>query len=155
MQEQSMSTNNYVAVITMLAERWPRTFFVYERRRRPLAIGIHEALIAALDGAAPLPELWAALRYYTNAVGYLCACKEGAARVDLEGNVVGTVTAREAAWAATVIRERAARKAGKAAQVATAAVTVQAVEVPSPKRLSLSDLKAAALKRKTDVAYAM
>lgn len=88
---------------------------------------------------------------YTNALGYLYALKEGAARVDLAGNAVGTVTAREAAWAVVRIKDRAARKAGKAAAV----MTVQAVEVSvGPKRLSLSDLKAAALKRKTDVAYA-
>jgi sRNA-binding protein len=29
------------AVIALLAEQYPRTFSVYERRRRPLKLGIH------------------------------------------------------------------------------------------------------------------
>ena len=40
-----------LAAIELLAEHWPQAFFIYEVRRRPLAIGIREALLAALDGA--------------------------------------------------------------------------------------------------------
>jgi sRNA-binding protein len=39
------------ATITMLAERFPKTFFVYQVRRKPLKIGIHNDLQVELNGA--------------------------------------------------------------------------------------------------------
>jgi sRNA-binding protein len=38
-------------VIELLAEQFPKCFAIYERRRRPLRIGIYNELLAALDGA--------------------------------------------------------------------------------------------------------
>jgi len=49
------------ALIEKLADRFPACFAVYEKRRRPLKIGIHDDLVAALDGTVSLRELKAAL----------------------------------------------------------------------------------------------
>src|SRR5262249_39875233 len=81
--------------ISKLAQLYPRAFFVFEMRRRPLKVGIHNDLMAVLP--------WRVLRYalmrYTGNTAYLRALRTGVARVDLQGNVVGTVTADEAAQA--------------------------------------------------------
>jgi ProQ/FINO family len=39
------------AVILLLAERWPAAFKVHEGRRKPLKVGIHLDVMAAIDGA--------------------------------------------------------------------------------------------------------
>ena len=90
---------HYTAVqntITVLADLFPACFFVYERRRRPLKIGICEEVIAALAGAATPQEIARALRMYCGHVGYLAACTEGAPRIDLNGEAAGTVSATDA-----------------------------------------------------------
>jgi sRNA-binding protein len=43
-----------IAVIWMLFEKWPACLAMYERARRPLKIGIHRDILAALDGAMTL-----------------------------------------------------------------------------------------------------
>jgi sRNA-binding protein len=57
--------------IELLAEQFPKCFAVYERRRRPLKIGIYGELLAALDGAVTKRELHAALGVYTSNPEYL------------------------------------------------------------------------------------
>jgi sRNA-binding protein len=56
----------------LLVETWPITFSVYEARRRPLKLGIHLDILAALDGAVTPQELGQALRrYVSNHVFYV------------------------------------------------------------------------------------
>jgi sRNA-binding protein len=62
----------------LLAETWPACFFVYERRRRPLALGIHHHILAVLDGALTPQELRRALRYHVGNTWYLRAIVAGA-----------------------------------------------------------------------------
>jgi sRNA-binding protein len=90
-----------LAIITMLAERWPAVFAVRDAKRRPLAIGIRDDILAALDPK----ELVGALRYYCRSVGYLSHMRSGAWRHDLDGNVVGTVMAEEQAVAQAWLAE--------------------------------------------------
>jgi ProP effector len=118
-------------LIAALAVRWPKCFAVAERR--PLKLGIDRDLIAA--GVA-INEVQLALSQYVDATGYRRLLKAGAARVDLGGNPAGAVTAAEAATAAKVVakRERQQRELER-----------QQLE---PRRLSLSDLRAAAQARK-------
>jgi ProP effector len=87
-----MSTNE---TIVALAARFSKAFSVYERRRRPLKLGIHHDIVAAAPDIL-MKELHAALSCYVNNVGYLYACKAGAARIDLNGKPVGCVTEDEA-----------------------------------------------------------
>jgi ProP effector len=81
-----------IATIALLAETFPRTFPLIESRRRPLKIGIHRDLAAALDGAVTPDELKRALRYYVGSEGYLKHSLTGAWRLDLAGNQVGDCT---------------------------------------------------------------
>jgi ProP effector len=139
------------AAISLLAERFPKCFAVFEQRRKPLKLGIHLDLQAALGAIIAPDELGRALRYYCGNVGYLRATSEGAARYDLDGNVAGVVTAKEAAHALAQIAARAAKAAArkrsqKQKQKAEPAQPAQ------PKRDGLSELRAAAQRRKTGTA---
>jgi ProP effector len=126
------------AAIALLVERYPKTFAVYEARRRPLKIGIDRDLVAALGGAMTPRELGSALRCYCSNEGYLRNMLKGAWRVDLDGNPCGAVTGE----AETHARETLAAKRRKAPKPAPAP------EPPQPKRLSLADLRAAAIARR-------
>lgn len=118
----------------MLATWYPRAFFVYEHRRRPLKVGIAHDLAAATAGAIVASDVKTALGCYTGNAGYLAACREGAARVDLNGEPSGTVTAGEAEHARSRLHKASTRPSPP----------------PSPKRrLGLADLRAAARARKT------
>lgn len=152
--------------IAILAEWFPAAFTVYERRRRPLKLGIDRDLITATAGAITVRELKAALRLYCGNEGYLRACCEGTPRIDLQGIPAGTVTSADMANA----RQRlAAVKAARTAKQWEAARTRRAAQravkrtrpplsLPPPsapppsrvpvKRMSLADLRAAALQRK-------
>ena len=52
------------AVIELLAETFPACFAIFEQRRRPLKIGIHHDVLAALDGVITQEELSRALAIY-------------------------------------------------------------------------------------------
>lgn len=75
----------------LLHARFPKCFADYGERKTPLKIGIYHDLRKAC------PDLKAkALHYalvdYTGGPTYHHACVVGAPRIDLEGNLVGTVT---------------------------------------------------------------
>jgi ProP effector len=143
----SQSHNQAVtAVIALLAETFPKCFAVYQGRRRPLKLKIHLDIQAALDGAITPAELHKALGVYCSNQAYLGHTRNGAWRLDLDGNPAGTVTADEEGHAKATL---AGMRAKKEARAAAATATAQPA-IPQPaKRLSLADLKAAALARKT------
>ena len=139
------------AVITLLAETFPKCFSVYQGRRRPLKIKIHLDIQAALDGAITPAELHKALGTYCSNQVYLGHTRTGAWRLDLDGNPAGTVTADEEAHARATL---AGIRAKKEARTATAKSAAQPGTPQLAKHLSLSDLKAAALARKMEKAGA-
>jgi ProP effector len=105
-----------VAIIARLERLWPRCFVVYEGRRRPLKLGIDRDVIAqcqqAIDkGLNTVKDLRRALRHYVGNTNYLKACGQGVGRVDLDGRIVGVVTADEARHAREVLRQRRAKRA--------------------------------------------
>ena len=100
-----------LALITLLAERFPACFAIFERRRRPLKVGINQDIIAAV-GLAP-DELGRALRRYTQADGYLAKLRAGAARIALDGQAAGAVTEDEAKAAAALLAKRKAQSGGQ------------------------------------------
>jgi ProP effector len=128
-------------VITLLTESFPKCFSVYQGRRRPLKLKIHLDIQAALDGAITPAELSKALGIYCSNNVYLGHTRKGAWRLDLDGNPAGIVTADEEAHARATL-------AGIRAKQEARAVTAKAAALPR-KRLSLNDLKVAALARKT------
>lgn len=134
-----------MATLEMLAERWT-VFSVEPWKRQPLARGIFEAILAATPGTFAPDELKSALRFYCNSLDYLRACREGADRIDLTGNVAGAVTAADAAYAARIIERR--KRQNKAKSIAAKPVAPTAPPQPKPTRLSLADLREAAQRRK-------
>jgi sRNA-binding protein len=103
-------------VIGALAEAFPRAFSVCARRRVLLALGIHRALLVAVQpaiiaGTFTAKDLKTALRRYVTSNGYLHAhlCA-GAARVDPAGNVVGAVTPAKAKHAHERLERRRRKK---------------------------------------------
>jgi ProP effector len=131
------------STIELLAELYPQTF-VAERWKphRPLKCGIH--LDLAERGT---PVHGRVLNYYTWLRMYLKAIVEGATRYDLDGQPAGVVTAEEATEAVrrlAVLTRRALENSGKPLP----AKPEPAPAPEPPKRLSLSDLKAAAQARK-------
>jgi sRNA-binding protein len=113
-----------IAIIDALSELWPRTFVFHERGRRQLALGIHRALRVAFQpaiiaGTFTAKDIKTALRRHFTRNGYLHArlCT-GAARFDLAGNVVGTVTFGEVKHARQFLSERRRKK-----QAARATIT--------------------------------
>jgi len=86
------------AALALLCERWPKCFFMFPGRRLPLKIGIHEDIP---DGLIEPKVLRLAFRLYVNNSGYLNAMRLGAARVDLNGEVAGTVDENDAKSAQT------------------------------------------------------
>jgi sRNA-binding protein len=88
------------AALARLAEAFPQTFVLEKYRpHRPLKVGI-AADIRARCPAIERRVLSAALSVYTRRVMYLQSLAAGAARVDLDGNPAGEVTARDAEYAA-------------------------------------------------------
>jgi sRNA-binding protein len=133
------------AAIGLLAETFPRSFFVYEGRRRPLKIGIDKDVLTALDGVITPAELHRALGFYCSNPAYLSHTRKGAWRLNLDGEPAGVVSADEEAHAREIlVRIKAKKKARTAAAKA---------QTSPAKRLSLADLKVAALARKTSAQH--
>jgi len=65
-----MSHNAILAVISLLAEKWPSCFSIIESGRRPLKLGIRDDVLAALDGAISAGKVSAALRWYVSSPEY-------------------------------------------------------------------------------------
>jgi ProP effector len=99
--------------IADLCWRWPKCFSVLEARRRPLKVGIDRDIAAAASDL-DLAALTAALKYYTSNIAYLNACVVGAPRIDLNGEVCGSISERDAVRAAlrfaNAVKRRAARR---------------------------------------------
>jgi ProP effector len=82
-------------IIAMLCEKFPQAFFMFEQRGRPLALGIHKEVAAAMP-ALTEEQIEAAMRSYVGNEFYCRACREGAVRINLLGHEAGAVTAAEA-----------------------------------------------------------
>jgi sRNA-binding protein len=105
--------------LTCLAERFPQTFVLEGYQpHRPLKVGI------AADLMSRCPELdrrklSAALSAYTQRVMYLEGMVAGTARIDLDGNLAGEVSALDAEHAAERLAKiLASRQATRATAVA-------------------------------------
>ena len=138
----------YVATIVMLAEKFPSTFMVLEQRRRPLKIGIHHDIAAAVGADISAQALSEALRYYTRSIWYQRACIEGAERVDLDGRCAGRITAADAAAAQANADKLIAKRQAKAAAQRAPKQAPAPPPAPAPPRIGFSELRAAAARRK-------
>src|SRR5579872_807503 len=124
--------------IEELMSAFPAAFMRDPSRVRPLKLGIRDDIYER--SGISHRRIIAALRSYCSSTEYLTATKEGAARIDLDGESVGVVTATEAEHAARAL-QRMTKMAAKRTRKSAAAL--------APRRLGLNDLRAAARARKT------
>jgi sRNA-binding protein len=101
---------NPASLIALLEERWPQCFALYQARRKPLKIGIHLDVIAALAGEVEESAIRKALAVYTNNVWYLKTLKVDAVRIDLDGVRAGVVTKEAERWAWLEIGRKKVKK---------------------------------------------
>ncbi|MBC8953705.1 RNA chaperone ProQ [Xenorhabdus sp. PB62.4] len=108
--ENQPKLNSSKEVIAFLAERFPLCF-VAEGEARPLKIGIFQDIVERIQSEECLSktQLRSALRLYTSSWRYLYGVKEGAQRVDLDGNVCGELEAEHIEHARQQLAEAKAR----------------------------------------------
>ncbi|CDG21177.1 ProP effector [Xenorhabdus poinarii G6] len=108
--ENQPKLNSSKEVIAFLAERFPLCF-VAEGEARPLKIGIFQDIVERIQSEACLSktQLRSALRLYTSSWRYLYGVKEGAQRVDLDGNTCGELDAEHIEHARQQLAEAKAR----------------------------------------------
>ena len=93
--------NDYLATMAMiekLCQRYPKTFTHEPHDVRPLARGIHKAIVADAPDL-PASIVSQALAIYAAWLPYMGACIAGAPRIDLSGDAAGVVTEKEAMYA--------------------------------------------------------
>lgn len=78
-------------VLSVLIEKYPKTFFKEPADRLPLKVGIHRDLYLALKGQFSNKIIQQSLRRYMGIAGYRKKLVAGAQRIDLEGNPAGEV----------------------------------------------------------------
>ena len=86
--------------------------FAVLRECRPLALGIHKIIIARMP-EVDTAQLRLALRMHTASTRYLKALQAAGERFDLDGKAAGEVTAEQREVAATTLRERFKKQAGR------------------------------------------
>ena len=143
----AISRQDVDATIELLCERFPRCFFV--RAQAAAAEGRHfrrHRSSARRCDRAQIAE--PALTHSCCNLAYRAAQLEGAVRIDLDGNPAGAVSEKDALSAARdVILRKAALKARSKPPQITSEIEPK-IEPEPPKRASLADLRAAALRRK-------
>ena len=141
----STTRNSADAALALLCERWPKCFFMFPGRRLPLKIGIHKDIP---DGLIEPKILRLAFRLYVNNPGYLNAMRLGVARVDLNGEVAGTVDENDAKNAQARLAGTRKAKESREQKHKPPAPTPKA-KPPAPQRDGLASLREAAAKRRT------
>lgn len=104
-------------VLPIWVERFPSTFAIWRTTPKPLKVGIHKDLRAAFPDTGRA-YIGVTLQRYTHTRRYLECLVEGAERVDLDGTVVGAVTAEHATLARKAHAELLAHRAVRDARIA-------------------------------------
>lgn len=119
--------SNSKEALAFLTERFPACFSL-QGEAKPLKIGIFQDLAERLteDDGVSKTLLRSSLRHYTNSWRYLQSVKEGAQRVDLDGNEVAVIEKEHAEHAKTQLDESRAKVAEKRKEL-------QAKKVPAKK----------------------
>ncbi|MBQ8708192.1 MAG: RNA chaperone ProQ [Succinivibrionaceae bacterium] len=112
-------------VIDFLCEKFPKCFFPFNSADvKPFKIGLLDDVVARLgdeispDSKFSKTAIRQGIKLYAASIAYLDACKEGAARIDVDGNECGeTITADQAKYAVdkkeTVLKKIEERKKEK------------------------------------------
>ncbi len=126
-----------IDAIATLCQKFPACFAMYEQRRKPLALGIHKEIAAAMP-TLTAEQIHAAMRSYVGNIAYCRACREGAVRINLLGHEAGAVTAAEADNSAARIagirewKKKRKDKAARAKAEALAAARAAEIEPRTP-----------------------
>jgi sRNA-binding protein len=103
--------------IEILAELYPKTFFIDPPKRRPLSptikADIAKDIVADADSELRHENVNEAIDWYVSHIGYHKACINGASCVDLSGNVVAKVTANGAYQAKERLKEIYAKNSAR------------------------------------------
>lgn len=93
-------------IINYLSQQFPNCFSL-EGEAKPLKIGIFQDIITHLESSELLSKtkLRVALRTYTMSWRYLYSIKEGANRVDLDGNATEVITKEQMEHAQQLLKE--------------------------------------------------
>ena len=104
--ENQFQLTNTKEIINFLAQQFPNCFTI-EGEAKPLKIGIFQDIISRLDNSELLSKtkLRIALRAYTMGWRYLYSIKEGANRVDLDGNATEVITKEQMEHAQQQLKE--------------------------------------------------
>lgn len=131
--EETQKLSNNKEIIAYLAEKFPLCFSL-EGEAKPIKVGLFQDLAEALkdDPKVSKTQLRHALRQYTSNWRYLHGCKEGAVRVDLQGNPAGVLDQQHVEHAAQQLAEAKAKVAEKRA--AEKAANPKANKKPSSPR---------------------
>ena len=118
----TLRTRDIARMREELVAAFPAAFAPKGQAKKPLKVGIFKDIIARRP-YKPW-HLGKVLDDYTRGPTYLQAVIEGAERVDLDGNVVGTVTASQAQHAQqklqAIVQDMQRRRKQREAAVATA-----------------------------------
>jgi len=108
---EKLTTNKQI--IAFLAEKFPQCFTT-DGEAKPLKIGIFQDIAERLEGDDRVSKtsLRAALRHYTSSWRYLHGSREGAVRVDLDGNDCGALEAEHIEHAKKTLKESKAKVFG-------------------------------------------
>jgi sRNA-binding protein len=135
-----------LATVSLLAERFPSTFFTVEGRRRPLKIGIAADIYEAVPDINKEHLQWALARYCMSP-GYLRSLTTGAMRVGLVGDAAGDVTAEAAVKALAMLAQVVSARRKRTAKAEPALATVKVTKVAARDvRPVVSAQKSAALR---------
>ncbi|SFU66190.1 RNA chaperone ProQ [Xenorhabdus koppenhoeferi] len=137
--ENQPKLNSSKEVIAFLAERFPLCF-VAEGEARPLKIGIFQDIVERIQNEEGLSktQLRSALRLYTSSWRYLYGVKEGAQRVDLDGNICGELEVEHIEHARQQLAEAKVRvQAQRAKKRETENVSDKKSERPVSKKAAL------------------
>ncbi|MDF0535286.1 RNA chaperone ProQ [Shewanella yunxiaonensis] len=117
------------AILAYLYETFPLCF-IAEGEAKPLKIGLFQDLAERLanDSRVSKTQLRVALRRYTNSWRYLKSLKEGAQRVDLDGNPCGELEAEHVEHARATLKESQEKAKAKRVETAKAEGKVAAEE---------------------------
>lgn len=109
-ESASSSKKDKQRIIEWLIDNFPQAFFKKSSQIKPLQIGIYEEIVAFYERLEAPPfskkSLREAVSYYSTSPGYLRNQKTNAARVDLYGNEVDSVTEEQAKYAYQRYQER-------------------------------------------------
>jgi len=149
------------STIEVLAQTFPKAFFIYEKRRRPLKDNVCIDILPRVEDTIAGPELRRAVDHYCGNAAYLRTLVKGTPKIDLQGRPAGTVTAAEEVVAKEVLARREQAKGSREVDTAPPGPITESQptkfiptkqSTPStspqgPQRLGLADLKRAAQAR--------